>query len=143
MGVTKKTKNQGDKGPRNTQRTSTSKSGGKTANNQGAQPKPSDGLAELREAVWQLVASIPKGKVASYGQIAKLAGYPSHSRYVGRTLRQLPKGSKLPWHRVVNSSLRIAERADDHAAKLQRQRLEKEGVEFIGELIARAHRWEL
>ena len=54
-------------------------------------------MNELTQAVWQLVAQIPKGRIATYGQIARLAGYPSHARFVGRTLSNLPKGTKLPW----------------------------------------------
>ena len=55
---------------------------------------------EPAERIWQVVAMIPNGQVASYGQIAALAGMPRHARLVGRTMRELPKGSKLPWHRV-------------------------------------------
>ena len=94
----------------------------------------------LRELVWQVVAMIPPGKVASYGQIAKLTGFPNHSRYVGTTLRNLPKGSKLPWFRVVNAHLRISQRGGGE--QRQRRLLELDGVEFIGERIAKQHRWE-
>ena len=93
---------------------------------------------------------IPSGFVATYGQVAALAGMPSHARYVGRTLRELPKNTRLPWHRVVNAGLRISLRAGTGARagaatgghNLQRQRLEAEQIEFIGERIARAYRWE-
>jgi len=84
---------------------------------------------------------IPAGKVASYGQIAALAGIPRHARLVGRTLRELPAGSKLPWHRVVNAALRIASRAPGQM-KQQRKLLEAEGIEFIGDRVVRAHRWQ-
>ena len=83
---------------------------------------------------------IPKGKVASYGQIAKLIGFPAHSRYVGTTLRNLPKGSKLPWFRVVNSTLRISQRGGGEAR--QRKLLEADGVTFVGNRVAKAHRWD-
>jgi methylated-DNA-protein-cysteine methyltransferase-like protein len=91
---------------------------------------------------------IPKGFVASYGQIAALAGLPSHARYVGRTLHNLPKNTTLPWHRVVNAGLRISLRngpnngPNNGGADQQRRRLELEKVEFIGQRIAEAHRWE-
>ncbi|MDH3644696.1 MAG: MGMT family protein [Gammaproteobacteria bacterium] len=92
--------------------------------------------------MWQVVAMIPPGMVASYGQVAALAGMPSHARFVGRTLRELPRGTRLPWHRVVNASLRISLRTGSgDSGNLQRKRLLAEGVEFIGERIARAHRW--
>lgn len=96
--------------------------------------------ADLRAQICQVVAMIPKGKVASYGQIARLVGYPGHARYVGRTLRTLPKASKLPWFRVVNASLQIATRGGGEAR--QRRLLEAEGVTFIGARVAKAHHWE-
>ncbi len=89
-----------------------------------------------------MVAAIPRGRVASYGQVARLAGMPRHARLVGRTLSNLPNGSRLPWHRVVNAGLRIARRGDDRAMLEQRRRLEREGVEFVGVRIAREHRWD-
>jgi len=82
---------------------------------------------------------IPPGKVASYGQIADLIGLPSHARFVGRVLRNLPQDSALPWHRVVNASLRISQRGG--AEHRQKDRLQAEGVEFISERIASGHRW--
>lgn len=84
--------------------------------------------ASLTETIWQCVAAIPPGKVASYGQIARLAGYPSHSRYVGSTLRQLPKGSTLPWHRVLRSSGELAFPPASPAWKRQKRLLEAEGI---------------
>lgn len=95
---------------------------------------------ERRERVWQVVNMIPKGHVATYGQIAGLIGLPSHARFVGTTLKRLPKGSKLPWFRVVNASLRISLRGGGEAR--QRRLLEAEGITFIGDRIAKAHRWE-
>ena len=95
-----------------------------------------------RERIWQVVAAIPRGRVATYGQVARLAGMPSHARYVGRTLSNLPSGTRLPWHRVVNASLRISPRADDAAVAAQRARLEQERVSFVGSRIARQHLWD-
>lgn len=83
-----------------------------------------------RERIWQVVAAIPVGKVASYGQIARLAGLGRGARQVGHTLRELPTGSTLPWHRVVNSQGKISLPAGSRGAKLQRHRLQDEGVEF-------------
>jgi methylated-DNA-protein-cysteine methyltransferase-like protein len=87
-----------------------------------------------------VVALIPPGKVASYGQIAQLAGLPNRARLVGRTLSQLPADTKLPWHRVVNASLRLS--LAGSARKRQRARLEHEGVNFTAERIAPGCRWE-
>ena len=91
--------------------------------------------------IWQVVALIPPGKVATYGQVAALAGLPRHARLVGRTLRNLPAGTRLPWHRVVNASLKISLRRGS-AILEQRQRLEAEGIEFVGERIPRSFRWQ-
>ena len=98
-------------------------------------------MATPAERICSVVAMIPAGSVATYGQVAALAGMPRHARLVGRTLRDLPRGSRLPWHRVVNASLRISTRAGG-AVSTQRQRLEAEGVEFVGERVARGHRWD-
>ncbi|MEZ5549258.1 MAG: methylated-DNA--[protein]-cysteine S-methyltransferase [Pseudomonadales bacterium] len=95
-----------------------------------------------QERIWQVVALIPRGKVATYGQIAALAGMPRHARLVGRTLSQLPERSRLPWHRVINASGRISLRSGSEGHKTQYQRLLAEGVEFIGERVSRACRWE-
>jgi methylated-DNA-protein-cysteine methyltransferase-like protein len=94
-----------------------------------------------RERIWQVVAAIPRGRVATYGQIARLAGLPSHARYVGRTLGNLPPGSRLPWHRVVNARLRISPR-DDGAMSAQKALLENEGISFVGSRVAREHLWD-
>lgn len=87
-----------------------------------------DSIDQAKERIWTIVAAIPKGKVATYGQIAGLAGLPRHARLVGRTLSQLPSGSKLPWHRVINSQGRIT---NPNPAR-QRERLEAEGITLVG-----------
>lgn len=84
----------------------------------------------LRELIWQVVATIPRGKVASYGQIARLCGYPSHARYVGTTMKNLPKGTKLPWYRVLRSSGELAFPVASAAYKKQKELLEREKVIF-------------
>ncbi len=95
-----------------------------------------------RERIWQVVAAIPPGKVASYGQIARLAGLGQGARQVGRTLKELPAGSKLPWHRVVNAQGRISLPRESCAHDYQRSRLESEGVGFsLRGRIASEHFW--
>lgn len=84
----------------------------------------------LDELIWQVVASIPAGKVCTYGGIAKLCGYPNHARYVGRTLKNLPPGSALPWHRVINSQGRISFPESSDQYLQQRQLLEMENIIF-------------
>jgi methylated-DNA-protein-cysteine methyltransferase-like protein len=79
-------------------------------------------------AIWQTVAAIPPGRLATYGQIARQAGLPGYARWVGRALRALPEESRIPWHRVVNSQGRISLPAGSEEALLQVRRLAAEGV---------------
>jgi len=91
------------------------------------------------ERIWQVVASIPAGRVSTYGAVAELAGLPGGARRVGRCLARLPADSRLPWHRVVNAQLRLSPRGGGEVR--QRERLEAEGVTFVRGRVARAHRW--
>ncbi|MCV6615213.1 MAG: MGMT family protein, partial [Cellvibrionaceae bacterium] len=100
----------------------------------------SQAMDEFSQAVFHIVGSIPTGYTASYGQVAKLAGYPNHSRHVGKLMGRLPRGSKLPWYRVINSQAKISLPAGP-AYERQKGLLLAEGVEFIGERVAKAHRW--
>jgi methylated-DNA-protein-cysteine methyltransferase-like protein len=68
--------------------------------------------------------------VASYGQIAELAGLEGHARQVGYALHALPADSGVPWHRVVNAKGEISPRSAGDSHELQRMLLEAEGVEF-------------
>ena len=81
-----------------------------------------------REAVWQVLAAIPPGRVTSYGRVAQLAGLGRGARLVGRWLGQLPDDSTLPWHRVLNSQGQLSLPANHPAAEEQFQRLQAEGV---------------
>jgi len=80
--------------------------------------------------VWDMVARIPKGKVASYGQIAAGLGNPRAARTVGWALHSTPHDMDIPWHRVINSRGRISTDCGEHSPDLQRNLLESEGVEF-------------
>ncbi len=80
------------------------------------------------EAILRAVAAIPKGRVASYGQVAALAGLPGRARLVGRVLATLPPNSRVPWQRVVNARGELSLAGADGAR--QRRLLEAEGVEF-------------
>ncbi len=78
-----------------------------------------------------MVSRIPPGRVATYGQVARLAGAPGHARLVGYALASLPDGSGVPWHRVVNARGGISERSDGSPmGAVQRARLRREGVRF-------------
>ncbi|MBQ9262505.1 MAG: MGMT family protein [Prevotella sp.] len=91
------------------------------------------------EDVLNIVSQIPCGRVTTYGHIATLAGWPSHARMVGRTLRYTPGAEKLPCHRVVNIAGRTAP-----GWSRQRTLLEEEGVTFKanGNVDMERHIWE-
>lgn len=74
------------------------------------------------------VSMIPRGRVASYGQVAAMADLPGRARLVGRVLSLLPPGSKVPWQRVLNAQGKIS--LPDDRGRRQRELLEAEGVEF-------------
>lgn len=84
------------------------------------------------ELIWMTVAAIPAGKVATYGQVAEMAGLPGRARLVGTALRELPERSPVPWHRVVSASGHIAERGRPDSQDEQQYLLEAEGVGFSG-----------
>ena len=84
-----------------------------------------------QEKIWQVIYSIPKGKVLSYGQVAKLAELPGYGRYVGFVLKNLPAGTKLPWFRVVNAQGKLSFPRDSIQYQTQKSRLEAEGIVFV------------
>ncbi|ETJ49464.1 Methylated-DNA--protein-cysteine methyltransferase [Pseudoalteromonas sp. P1-30] len=93
--------------------------------------------------IYTIIANIPAGFVASYGQVATLAGYPQNSRLVGRLLKQMPDDSVIPWHRVVNSQGKISFPAGSDKYQEQRQKLLLEGVSFKnGKVNMRECRWQ-
>lgn len=78
-----------------------------------------------------VVRRIPRGRVATYGQVAALAGLPGRARQVGYALAALPDGSDVPWHRVVNARGEVSRRSGSAAyEQIQRVLLEAEGVTF-------------
>jgi len=81
------------------------------------------------EKVWLLVFQIPPGRVATYGQIARMAGMPQGARTVGWALASLPPGSRVPWHRVISAPGCIPRFGRKELRDLQRALLESEGVE--------------
>jgi len=87
------------------------------------------------QAIWRIVARIPRGRVATYGQVARLAGMPGAARMAGWAMHALPDGLKIkgrpvPWHRVINAQGRISPRAGDLVGEGARQlsRLRRDGV---------------
>lgn len=80
--------------------------------------------------IYAVVRRIPRGRVATYGQVAEIAGLKGHARQVGYALHALPESTVLPWHRVVNAAGGVSLRASPGAELVQRRLLEEEGVEF-------------
>ena len=87
------------------------------------------------QRVWNTVAAIPPGMVASYGQVAELSGYSRGARYVSRALGAAPDRNTLPWHRVVNAQGKISIPKSHRAHDEQIKRLRKESVEVDGDRI--------
>jgi methylated-DNA-protein-cysteine methyltransferase-like protein len=95
------------------------------------------------DRIWATVSDIPKGSVASYGQIAEIAGIPRGARQVGYALRSLPKNSAVPWHRVIQSSGRIAFEKGGAAYNRQSERLIMEDVVILeGRIDMHKYRWQ-
>jgi methylated-DNA-protein-cysteine methyltransferase-like protein len=80
--------------------------------------------------IYAVVGRIPRGQVATYGEVAVLAGLPGHARQVGYALHALPDGEALPWHRVLNARGEVSPRSEPGMDGLQRRILESEGVDF-------------
>ena len=96
------------------------------------------------DKIYAVVRRIPRGKVATYGRVASLAGHPRAPRLAGYALYALPEGSPLPWHRVVGAGGRLTlARLSPDGALTQRMRLEREGVRFDarGRVELRAFAW--
>lgn len=82
------------------------------------------------EHIYRVVRRIPRGRVASYGQVATLAGLPRQARLVGYALHALPDEREVPWQRVINARGQISVRRFGGSEDLQRRLLEEEGVRF-------------
>ena len=93
--------------------------------------------------IWDTICDIPQGSVASYGQIAEIAGIPRGARQVGYALRHLPDNHAVPWHRVLQVSGKIAFEKDSRAYKEQSKRLMMEDVTVIaGRVDMHKYRWQ-
>jgi methylated-DNA-protein-cysteine methyltransferase-like protein len=82
------------------------------------------------QRVYLALTAVPSGKVITYGQLAELAGLPRAARLVGRILSNLPSDTSLPWHRVINAAGKISLSEENPSFKLQKNRLEEEGIVF-------------
>ncbi|HET7712187.1 MAG TPA: MGMT family protein [Thermoanaerobaculia bacterium] len=100
-------------------------------------------MRSRNEIIYEIARRVPAGTVATYGQIAALAGLDGHARQVGYALNSLPAGSDVPWHRVINARGEISPRSASDSHELQRLLLEAEGVEFdlAGRVSLEKYRW--
>lgn len=99
--------------------------------------------AQRFDRIWATIREIPEGLVASYGQIAEIAGIVRGARQVGTALRCLPSGHNVPWHRVLQASGTIAFQKGSDKFDEQSERLSKEGVAILeGKVNMRKYRWQ-
>ena len=95
------------------------------------------------ERIYEVIRRIPRGRVATYGQVAALVGLPNGARQVGYALSALDEDTCIPWHRVINAKGQISSRWDPVLEEDQRHRLEAEGVEFdnSNKVLLSRYRW--
>lgn len=108
-------------------------------------PKEIGEPSDKYRRIYDVVVRIPKGRIATYGQVAVLAGLPRQARLVGYALHALPAAeSRVPWHRVVNAKGEISIRGDGLGHdELQAHLLRREGVRFVKDAIPLPrYRWQ-
>lgn len=97
---------------------------------------------ETYARIWAVVRRIPRGRVATYGQVAHEAGFPRQARLAGYALHQTPPRMKLPWQRVINAQGRISFPEGTEHYDEQRRLLEEEGVLFLnGRINLARYQW--
>jgi methylated-DNA-protein-cysteine methyltransferase-like protein len=103
-----------------------------------------DLLPTYDEAIWTTVGYIPEGKVATYGHIAALAGFPRTARAVGRALSKLPDNTAIPWFRVINAKGAISFPVDSQKYELQKQKLLNENIVLCnGKINLKRYHWDI
>ena len=90
------------------------------------------------QAIWDVVAQLPRGSVSTYGDVARAAGLPGRARQAGYALKHMPRGMHLPWHRVVGAGGKVVFPAGSRAYREQTQRLRSEGVPVENGRVARS-----
>lgn len=95
----------------------------------------------MYERFYEVIRRIPRGKVATYGQVARLAGYPRSARQVGYALAGISPELNVPWHRVINAKGEIS-LADPEDRQEQAELLRAEGVEVLGRIDLARYGWE-
>ena len=87
-------------------------------------------IPQKYRTIWNTVRQIPKGMVATYGEVAELSDLPRQARLVGYALHALPKSSPIPWHRVVNARGTVSFPKQSASYKRQIKLLKAEGIRF-------------
>ncbi len=100
-------------------------------------------MDQFLQQIFVVIHQIPYGKVSTYGEVAKMAGYPGYARHVGKALSNLPKDTQLPWFRVINSAGKISLKGECYSR--QKEKLEAEGVEVSdsGKVKIKTYKWQL
>ncbi|HZE86845.1 MAG TPA: MGMT family protein [Methylomirabilota bacterium] len=97
----------------------------------------------FRQKIYQLAKQIPKGKVATYGQLAELAGSPGAARAVGMCMKTNPDAPRIPCHRVVASDGKLVGYSAGEGVKTKKQMLIDEGIKFVGDKVnLKLSKWE-
>lgn len=107
--------------------------------------RPGSSMANALAKIYAVIQRIPPGKVATYGQVAALAGLPRRARMVGAALRNTPEDLSLPWQRVINAQGTVSRRSGLGVEEgYQRHLLEEEGVVFgdNGRIDLERFRWD-
>ncbi|KJR28366.1 hypothetical protein BOO91_06820 [Vibrio navarrensis] len=92
--------------------------------------------------IFAVIHQIPFGKVTTYGEVARMAGYPGYARHVGKALSNLPEGSKLPWFRVINSQGKISLSGEDFVRQREKLLAEQIEVNQSGRINLRKYKWQ-
>jgi methylated-DNA-protein-cysteine methyltransferase related protein len=87
---------------------------------------------DVRAKILAAIERIPRGRVCTYGDVADVAGLPRRARLVGTVLRQTPAARAVRWYRVINAGGRVSFPVGSEAYGRQRQKLEAEGIVFVG-----------
>lgn len=82
----------------------------------------------VHQSMWHVVCAIPRGRAATYGVVARIAGFPGRARQAGFALKTAPEDLDLPWHRVVGAGGRIVFPKSSHEHREQARRLRAEGI---------------
>ena len=98
-------------------------------------------MNEFSTQIYTQLQQVPEGSVTTYGDLAKMIGYPSHARQVGYVLKHLPSESILPWHRVINAQGRLSLIGDRGLRQKERLLTEKIEISEDGRIALRHYRW--